>query len=90
MAESIRIAADLINRYPDRFLFGTDEVAPQNQEQYLRIYYQYQPLWRLLDENAREKVSRVSMSGSLMGPPQSKGMGECPGSGCLDILQWSA
>jgi glutaminase len=26
--ESIRISADLINRYPDRFLFGTDEVAP--------------------------------------------------------------
>ena len=26
--ESTRVAADLINRYPDRFLFGTDEVAP--------------------------------------------------------------
>jgi hypothetical protein len=25
--ESTRIAADLINRYPDRFLCGTDEVA---------------------------------------------------------------
>ena len=54
--ESTRIAADLINRYPDRFLFGTDEVAPPNQEQYLRVYYQYQPLWKLLDANAREKV----------------------------------
>ena len=54
--ESTRIAADLINRYPNRFLFGTDEVAPQNQEQYLRVYYQYQPLWKLLDEKTREKV----------------------------------
>jgi predicted TIM-barrel fold metal-dependent hydrolase len=54
--ESTRITADLINRYPDRFLFGTDEVAPSNQEQYLRIYYQYQPLWKLLDEKTREKV----------------------------------
>jgi predicted TIM-barrel fold metal-dependent hydrolase len=54
--ESTRIAADLINRYPDRFLFGTDEVAPPNQEQYLRVYYQYQPLWKLLDEKTREKV----------------------------------
>lgn len=26
--ESLRISADLINRYPDRFLFGTGEVAP--------------------------------------------------------------
>jgi predicted TIM-barrel fold metal-dependent hydrolase len=54
--ESTRITADLINRYPDRFLFGTDEVAPSNQEQYLRVYYQYQPLWKLLDERTREKV----------------------------------
>jgi predicted TIM-barrel fold metal-dependent hydrolase len=54
--ESTRITADLINRFPDRFLFGTDEVAPSNQDQYLRVYYQYQPLWKLLDEKAREKV----------------------------------
>jgi predicted TIM-barrel fold metal-dependent hydrolase len=54
--ESTRITADLINRYPDRFLFGTDEVSPSSQDQYLRVYYQYQPLWKLLDEKAREKV----------------------------------
>src|SRR5207245_6120305 len=47
--ESLRIAADLINRYPDRFLFGTDEVAPDSQEKYLRVYVQYGPLWSLLD-----------------------------------------
>jgi predicted TIM-barrel fold metal-dependent hydrolase len=56
--ESTRVAADLINRYPDRFLFGTDEVAPTSQEQYLRVYYQYDPLWRLLDTEALEKVRR--------------------------------
>lgn len=56
--ESLRIAADLINRYPDRFLFGTDEVAPKNQQQYLRVYYQYDPLWRLLDKDAVEKVRK--------------------------------
>jgi hypothetical protein len=54
--ESTRVAADLINRYPDRFLFGTDEVAPSSQEQYLRVYYQYQPLWKLLDGRTRVKV----------------------------------
>jgi predicted TIM-barrel fold metal-dependent hydrolase len=48
--ESTRIAADLVNHYPDRFLFGTDEVAPSTQEQYLRVYYQYDPLWQLLRE----------------------------------------
>ena len=56
--ESARIAADLMNRYPDRFLFGTDEVAPADQEKYLKVYYQYDPLWKLLDKEASEKVRK--------------------------------
>ena len=52
------ISADLINRYPDRFLFGTDEVAPASQEKYLKVYYQYEPLWKLLDEKTSEKVRK--------------------------------
>src|ERR1700739_1476715 len=55
--EATRVTADLLNRYPDRFLFGTDEVAPLSQEQYLRAYYQYEPLWNLLDA-AHEKVCK--------------------------------
>ena len=54
--EATKIAADLIDRYPERFLFGTDEVAPKNQEKYLKIYYQYDPLWRVLDKQTSEKV----------------------------------
>jgi predicted TIM-barrel fold metal-dependent hydrolase len=54
--ESTRIVADLINRYPDRFLFGTDEVAPATQEKYLKVYYQYGPLWRLLSADALQKI----------------------------------
>ncbi len=53
-----KITADLINRYPDRFLFGTDEVAPTNQEQYLKIYSLYDPLWKLLTPEASEKVRK--------------------------------
>jgi predicted TIM-barrel fold metal-dependent hydrolase len=56
--ESTRISADLINRYPDRFLFGTDEVAPSSQEKYLRVYEQYGPLWSLLTKDASEKVRK--------------------------------
>ena len=56
--ESIKISADLINRYPDRFLFGTDEVAPDSQEKYLRVYEQYSPLWKLLNKDASEKVRK--------------------------------
>jgi len=54
--ESTQIAANLINRYPDRFLFGTDEVAPHDQEKYLRIYQMYAPLLRLLNKDASEKL----------------------------------
>jgi hypothetical protein len=54
--ESIRVSADLINRYPDRFLFGTDEVAPATQEKYLKVYYQYDPLWKQLSKEASAKV----------------------------------
>jgi predicted TIM-barrel fold metal-dependent hydrolase len=54
--ESTRITADLINHYPDRFLFGTDEVAPANQSDYTRVYYQYQPLWNLLAPETSRKV----------------------------------
>jgi hypothetical protein len=56
--EATSITADLINRYPDRFLFGTDEVAPATEDQYLRVYYQYSPLWKLLDQQASENVRR--------------------------------
>lgn len=56
--EATRIGADLLNRYPDRFLFGTDEVAPSNQEQYLKIYSMYAPLWRLLTPEASEKIRK--------------------------------
>jgi hypothetical protein len=56
--EATKIAADLINGHPERFLFGTDEVAPRNQESYLKVYYQYGPLWELLTGNARQKVRK--------------------------------
>lgn len=56
--EATRISADLINRYPDRFLFGTDEVAPATQGKYLKVYYQYGPLWNLLSKDALQKVRK--------------------------------
>lgn len=56
--ESTKSAADVVNRHPDRFLFGTDEVAPANQEKYLKVYNQYEPLWSLLTPEARERVRK--------------------------------
>jgi len=54
--KAARITADLINRYPDRFLFGTDEVAPSERSKYLRVYEMYRPLWNLLAPDASRKV----------------------------------
>jgi len=56
--ETTKVAADLINRYPDRFLFGTDEVAPKTQEAYLKVYKQYDPLWALLTQDTVQKVRK--------------------------------
>ncbi|HEX7288738.1 MAG TPA: amidohydrolase family protein [Candidatus Angelobacter sp.] len=56
--ESTRIAVDLFNRYPDRFLFGTDEVAPKDQQSYLKVYSLYDPLWKLLTPEASEKIRK--------------------------------
>jgi len=56
--DSVQVAAALINRHPDRFLFGTDEVAPSDQQTYLRVYYQYDLLWGTLSRDAMESVRK--------------------------------
>jgi predicted TIM-barrel fold metal-dependent hydrolase len=56
--EALAATADLINRHPDRFLFGTDEVAPSDQEGYLKVYRLYQPLFARLTPEASEKVRK--------------------------------
>jgi predicted TIM-barrel fold metal-dependent hydrolase len=53
--EAIKATAALINRFPDRFLFGTDEVAPTEQAKYLKVYDLYAPLIGELTPEAREK-----------------------------------
>jgi predicted TIM-barrel fold metal-dependent hydrolase len=60
IAEPLNIAADLINRYPDRILFGTDSVAPKDQDQYLKTYHLYDPLWALLTKDAGLKVRKAN------------------------------
>ncbi len=56
--ETIQATADLINRHPDRFLFGTDEVAPKDQASYLKVYDMYAPLFAKLTPEASEKVRK--------------------------------
>jgi len=54
--ESLQRSADLVNRYPDRFLFGTDEVAPKDQASYLKVYDLYEPFLAKLTPEARQKL----------------------------------
>ena len=55
-AESSKRVADIINRFPDRFLFGTDVVAPKSDEAMKKVFHLYDPLWKLLTEDASYKV----------------------------------
>jgi predicted TIM-barrel fold metal-dependent hydrolase len=54
--DTVQAVAALMERFPDRFLFGTDEVGPRDQASYLRVYEMYDPLWRALTPETSEKV----------------------------------
>jgi predicted TIM-barrel fold metal-dependent hydrolase len=53
---TIQAWAKLLNAYPDRFLFGSDAVAPRNLDYYMRTYKLYDPLWKLLTPEASEAI----------------------------------
>lgn len=54
--QAITNTARIINMYPDRFLFGTDNVAPASQEKHLSVYHMYDPIWKLLTPEASYQV----------------------------------
>ena len=55
-AKAMENMASVINAFPDRFLMGTDEVAPTDQGSYLKIMDMYQPMLDKLSPEAREKL----------------------------------
>jgi hypothetical protein len=56
--ESIQRVAQILNSAPDRFLFGTDNVAPADQETQLRVYHLWDPVWALLTPDASLKIRK--------------------------------
>ena len=58
--QNTQAVADLINRYPDRFLFGTDVVGPRTTQAYFGVYDMYAPLWAKLTPDTREKVLKAN------------------------------
>jgi predicted TIM-barrel fold metal-dependent hydrolase len=48
--------AKMLNQYPDRFLFGTDTVAPKSQAEYLKAFDVDERLWARLDPATATKI----------------------------------
>jgi len=56
--ESIERVAGMLNKYPDRFLFGTDTVAPSGPAPYYAVFDIWAPIWSLLTPDASLKVRK--------------------------------
>jgi hypothetical protein len=54
--ESIGRVAAMLDKYPDRFLFGTDTVAPAGAEPYFRVFDLWTPVWKRLTSETSRKV----------------------------------
>jgi predicted TIM-barrel fold metal-dependent hydrolase len=53
---AIKNTSALLNAFPDRFLFGTDNVAPPDQATQLRVFSLWDPIWAQLTPDAMRKV----------------------------------
>jgi len=58
--ESVSRVAAMLNRYPDRFLFGTDTVAPAGPEPYYAVFDMWAPVWKQLTPEASLKVRKTN------------------------------
>jgi len=56
-AATSRVVATL-NRYPDRFLFGTDSVSPAGPVPYYAVFNMWAPVWEQLKPEASLKVRK--------------------------------
>jgi predicted TIM-barrel fold metal-dependent hydrolase len=56
--DSTARTAALLNKYADRFLFGTDTVAPSGPAPYFAVFDMWAPVWRLLTPEASLKVRK--------------------------------
>jgi hypothetical protein len=52
--------ADLFNRYPHRFLFGTDVVAPPDQATVLRVFHMWHPVFAQLTPEASLAIRKTN------------------------------
>jgi len=55
--ETVTATANLIEKYPDRFLFGSDVVAPKSIDSPMAVYNAYELLWKALRPETVRKVA---------------------------------
>lgn len=58
--EVAKRAGKFLEKYPDRFLFGSDEVAPKDAGKYYRIHHMYETLWKYMKPEVAVKVKRTN------------------------------
>ena len=56
--ESIERVVGVLNRYPDRFLFGTDTVAPAGPAPYYAVFDLWAPIWKRLTPDTSQKIRK--------------------------------
>ena len=56
--QSVRRTVAAFNSHPDRFLFGTDNVAPADQAAQLRVFHLWDPIWSQLTPEASLKIRK--------------------------------
>jgi len=56
--DATRQTTALIEKYPDRFLFGSDNVALTEPQALFAVFNQYEPLWDALSPEASEAVRK--------------------------------
>jgi hypothetical protein len=56
--ETIARVAEMLNRFPDRFLFGTDTVAPPGPGPYFAVFDMWAPVFKQLTPEASAKVRK--------------------------------
>jgi hypothetical protein len=55
---TIEATAAMLNRHPDRFLFGTDTVAPAGPEPYFAVFNLWAPVFAKLTPDASRKIRK--------------------------------
>ena len=54
--ETTQRTADMINKYPERFMFGSDCVAPTSADNQMGVYKAWEPVLNLLTPEAKALV----------------------------------